>query len=269
MKKTIITALLSIGFSAAADAADITYTGANNGAWATAANWSTGTVPTSGDQAIIGSEESAVIVNYTGTTETLTGVQVNIAEGSTLKAAAQLWGATLNFDHANAVVYTSFNNTANKTVTTFNMGQNGSVYFNTTARALEKAVYTFNGSIAVRGIEAAGDYYTVMSRTLVHFDGINGFNAAGSYDYLAHMTASFTSSLDDSITMKNIGNAVANSAAMTASADTLGNYRLQLVKAEGGSVNLVVQYVTAVPEPATATLSLLALAGLAARRRRK
>ena len=51
---------------------------------------------------------------------------------------------------------------------------------------------------------------------------------------------------------------------LVADADHLGNYMFE-VKDDGIYVN----YVAAVPEPTTATLSLLALAGLCARRRRK
>ena len=50
----------------------------------------------------------------------------------------------------------------------------------------------------------------------------------------------------------------------------VGQYKLTFETLENGNKAIVANYVTAiVPEPTTATLSLLALAGLAARRRRK
>ena len=48
---------------------------------------------------------------------------------------------------------------------------------------------------------------------------------------------------------------------------TAENYRKYLLGSDKNGV--YVQYVKAIPEPTTATLSLLALVGLAARRRRK
>ena len=52
--------------------------------------------------------------------------------------------------------------------------------------------------------------------------------------------------------------------------DEDGNIKIALNGGQRASLNaLVIQEVTSVPEPATATLSLLALAGLCARRRRK
>ena len=53
-------------------------------------------------------------------------------------------------------------------------------------------------------------------------------------------------------------------------ADMLGQYKLTFETLENGNKIIVANYVTAMtPEPTTATLSLLALCGLAARRRRK
>jgi hypothetical protein len=53
-------------------------------------------------------------------------------------------------------------------------------------------------------------------------------------------------------------------------ADMVGQYKLTFETLGNGKTAIVANYVTAIiPEPTTATLSLLALCGLAARRRRK
>ena len=52
--------------------------------------------------------------------------------------------------------------------------------------------------------------------------------------------------------------------------EDVGKYKLSYERLDNGKYGVVVDYVTTVvPEPTTATLSLLALAGLAARRRRR
>lgn len=107
----------------------------------------------------------------------------------------------------------------------------------------------------------------------------NAVDIDGNLTKNSEMAASVTAGSTHTITLTKIGNSV--SAAVdgvvsstgtinysgtinniTLGGDTNGSYKLN-------SVVHSISYGLVVPEPATATLSLLALAGLAARRRRK
>ncbi len=112
-------------------------------------------------------------------------------------------------------------------------------------------VYTLEKRYLIKGVE--GGEFVPSSYNKITFAGgtVTGTNnavltnAGGNVEFAVNSTAYTTATL-------------------TATADDYGKYLL------GADKNGVyVQYVKAIPEPATATLSMLALVGLAVRRRRK
>ena len=143
--------------------------------------------------------------------------------------------------------------------------------------------------MALAGVAFGADY-TVENVWTVNFGSAytNGYEATGSitsitqtWDIVAVEGGTQTDGSKHTITLTKIGNSV--SAAVdgvvsstgtinysgvinniTLGGDTNGYYKLNSVVH-----SISMSSITVVPEPATATLSLLALAGLAARRRRK
>ena len=132
--------------------------------------------------------------------------------------------------------------------------QNGTLTLNSSLTMGSALTYTMGSTLTLNsGITLSGSLltgWTDHSQALTLFSGVD-FLTLGSGD--TAITAEVGKTYDASSVFANEG---------------MGNYKLQMVGTDG---NYTVQMVknAPTPEPTTATLSLLALMGLAARRRRK
>ena len=168
---------------------------------------------------------------------------------------------------------------------TVNFGESGIIkYQDGSMNGIEGNKRTLTlGAVLDTGILGGEDTtYTLVTRYLIQGDSGKDFNtaawqsltlAAGSITGTGGMQlTSATGNIvlnkqDPNDPNKWLGNKYTGESVLTASAADFGKYQI------GADANgIYVQYVKSsvtIPEPATATLSLLALAGLAARRRRK
>lgn len=282
MKKSII-ALLAL--TSVATAADAYYTGENGDWWEVDGNWSTSSIPTPADTAWIGyntdgtTSQTSVTVKLGNnkSNHTQYGYTVNIAEGSqyyVTSAASDYkpWGSTFNIYGAEGLKieatmwgdYKDMETAAGShTPLTLNLYKSGSVLVSGKYTSAASAHMTFSGALNADLTVDAGDVITLGKRTLVTFTGeVVGDFAVGDTSYF---TSSFTTLSGGQMSLNNSLNLTGE-----LTADMVGQYKLTFETLENGNKAIVANYVTAiVPEPATATLSLLALAGLAARRRRK
>ncbi len=271
MKKSLITIALVFGLSSVASAATLYYTGSDGGWWEVAGNWTTdeGTTasskPQAGDTVFIGSTDSAtnVVVGNNGGSNAFYGLTVNIAEGSTLTITTndpKIWSSTFTVDSANGLVISGnfwggYPNAYNmpsqyQHPAEFNLGLNGSVTFEGNFTNSSSAFFNFVGLL---NIQETG-IISIERRELMSFSSEMDF---GNYSCFASVNFD---SVEGSATSYVQGEE------LTATAADLGKYTLV---SESGK--LYVEYVTgsgAIPEPATASLSLLGLAALAMRRRR-
>jgi hypothetical protein len=92
--------VLALGFARPAAAATITWTNAAGGAWSDAANWSSSTVPGSGDLAVLPTLAS----NYTVTLSSDPAASIQVDGGATLDLGAQSLGSAPAVDNAGAIV---------------------------------------------------------------------------------------------------------------------------------------------------------------------
>lgn len=124
--------------------------------------------------------------------------------------------------------------------------------------------YTFSAdSNEGYGHTLSDDTVGLFTRTLMTYGSFNSGVGSTEADLLSHIQGETFTLLDGTTMTQREGNAAFNEAALTGA--DVGQYRFLI---EDNA--LKVQYAAyLVPEPTTATLSLLALAGLAARRRRK
>ncbi len=305
MKKTLI-ALAAL--SGLATAADVTWTGAagdNN--WKTASNWSTNATPADGDNVTINNatvtlEQTTsgdlmgqrdqwnpykITLNATGgsyvtlgTMPATTGwpnsttrmrASFNIDETSTVVTnAAFLYGTNNIFG---TLVASNVCDPAEANVTV-NFGKSGIIQLTEGSKNASEGngrTFTF-GAVLDTGIAAADATYTLAKRYLMA--GAPGGEFTPSvWDKLTLAGGSITGTNGLTLTSALASNPVFTqdskaytTETLTATADDFGKYILGADK-DG----IYVQYVksSVVPEPTTATLSLLALAGLAVRRRRK
>lgn len=299
MKKTII-ALLAL--ATIANAAEVTWTNAiGDGDWKNAGNWSTNTVPKSGDTIII----DAANVTYADDTSNGNPPQYDtstkwvIKNGSVVtlgtKGVSPNANANPRFDGAFDIDVTSSVTSASflkgesniygtlyvnnvfgpaNGGATINFGESGKVQFmEGSMNGIEGNNRTLTlGAVLDTGIAAADAVYSVETRYLICGDSGDDFTllkwqsltvANGTMTGTNGLT--LTSAREGDITFS--GSLKYNTDSLEASAENFGQYLIGC-----DTKGLYVQYVKSsvtIPEPATATLSLLALAGLAARRRRK
>ncbi len=290
MKKTIVALMALAGV---ATAGEVTWTGEGaDSKWETADNWSTNTVPTNGDTIIINDGSSVTWDGVAGGVKYNDSTIWEVTNGSTLTLGTKgtntealtnnpRFDGQFYIDATSSVTtHASFLKGVNEiygTLTinnmfapatgnvTLNFGASGVVQFADGSRnGIEGNNRTFTlGAILDTGsiVEGSSYSYTLEKRYLIAGDNGNDFSTA-LYQSLTLAGGSITSAAD--------GEALVSTTSLTASETDFGKY---ILSNDNGGV--YVQYVKAnlvtvpVPEPTTATLSLLALAGLAARRRRK
>lgn len=284
MKKTIITLMALAGVACAAE---VTWTGeGSDSRWGTAANWSTNSVPTDGDTIIINDGSS---VTWDGTAS---GVKYNSNTSWSVTNGSSLTLSTKDPNSSNPSSNPRFDGSfyidATSTVTTcatflegtstilgtlyvgnlvdpsssnaiINFGETGIIkYLDGSKNGIEGNNRTLTlGATLNTGIVAEGANYTVEKRYLIAGDSGNDFSIT-LYQTLTLAGGTMTSAAS--------GEALVAAKSLTSSVEDFGKY---VLGNDNGGV--YVQYVKSdvlIPEPATATLSLLALAGLCARRRR-
>ena len=283
MKKTIITLLALASLAAADTNLELVYTGQDNGTAKTVGNWYnvndpsiTTSVPGNGDTLWIGydtnKQKSTPVTVIVDNTATMFRSNIYIAEGSTLKSTVSDWAAwatTFTFNSTDALIigkkmWGGYKNSGNSggananTPMVLNVGTMGSMKMEGEISGSDKVYFTFNADVVGSMTSSQIVHESRVLLTLTH-------SAASGYsNILTGITTNLT---------------FADGTALT-KADTLdfsnltmedvGKYTLSYKQLDNGNYGVVVDYVTTVvPEPTTATLSLLALAGLAARRRRK
>lgn len=207
----------------------------------------------------------------TGSSMSLTGEAIfnntiiNIADGSaftttTSGGGIKLKNTTINTDSTVTLHRLTFNNDSNMGNIALNLKDAGKI---SVANTYVNDGYT--GSITLSAVMQDG-YLTgsgdiiLKERTLVDFGSqVSGSNALS--DLLSRVQGgTFTLKNGDALTLRSF-----DSSNLTA-----GDVGACKIVMEGSEVKVqYVAYSQFIPEPTTATLSLLALAGLAARRRRK
>ncbi len=297
---TLLKASLGILLANSLQAAVYTYEGVDNGAWTTPANWSAdgqtaATAPGTNDQIIINDKS---VIWSTGKANYRNYKNINVSGSGQLTirtsdtSDVQLGGSTFNINSKNGLVIAqemwARKNDGLQSNITFNLQNQGSVNFSKLSIATgsgstesQRKLSTFNNWNITGTLDISGfNNIRIETRELVTFDAFTGdatstwdftsFNPTGA-DSFYGMKASFTS---DMLTTTMLGyNFDMTTLGLTDS--DLGKYSVSFVynnendKTKGGK--WVVNYVTgdAIPEPATASLSLLALGALALRRRRK
>lgn len=231
------------------------------------------------------SVEGLLIVN---SGKVLGPATVNVADGGTFTVYGHLGAATITLS-AGAIFSTDGDMKMNGTVlnvaksinvgniwldgnastgsATFKLGNEGIVNFGTLAYRVESTdnskwngTYTLSANCTNGYITGSGDI-ELFERTLMTFSGFT----ANSGDIITLLNNYI---VGDAITLNDIEmtRVTEEFDAAALNDSNVGQYRFLI----DGNNNLKVQYAAyTVPEPTTATLSLLALAGLAARRRRK
>ena len=302
MKKTIITLL---ALSGVASASDVTWTGAaGDGAWNNPENWSGlrdgSSVPVAGDKITIANGDSVSSDAYdyaSGEANKWTNgnTVITVKNGSTLTLGkpttwrGDRYDANFSIEEACAVyvakTFLGANNSIYGTLyiggelspgagtTSIDFGQNGIIQFlEGSNNRMEGNGRTLTLSAVLdTGVNGAGATYTLETRYLLKGDSGNDFNP-GAYGTLTLAGGLITGTDNLVLSSAMAANPVLSgdnkytSSSLTATAEDYGKYILGC-----DASGIYVQYVKAdiVPEPTTATLSLLALAGLAARRRRK
>jgi len=281
MKKTIIALMTLAGM---ATAADVYYTGSDGGWWEVGSNWSTGLVLTADDVAWIGyntdgsvsSSPITVKLGNNGGNHTQYGYTVNIAAGSqyiVTSAASdyKAWGSTFNIYGTNglkieATLWGDYKNGApdvGRTPLVLNFAESGSALVTNTYTSAASAHMNLFGILDTTHTEAEIGALALGKRTLITFTGaVSGDFAVND---TSHFTSSFTTLSGQQLTLNNNLNLSGD-----LTDDMVGQYKLTYETLDNGDKAIIVNYVTKyAPEPATAVLSLLALAGLATRRRRK
>ncbi|MGN0868130.1 MAG: hypothetical protein ACI4O9_01230 [Akkermansia sp.] len=182
-----------------------------------------------------------------------------------------LGGTSVNFTLSTDVYFNQLSAVSGLTSTTIKFAggtltTSGSMNFGSSAITLD-----------VSAITAEGDTFRT---TLLSSDRITGFNtefnkltlSGGRMDYKGVLfyncnTKTYYSSKDISLSGGYYG-VTEDAKAVTIDKSAWGSYLVADITADSGASIKSLSYLTVAPEPTTATLSLLALAGLAARRRR-
>lgn len=253
--------------------ASLYYSGSNDGWWETAGNWKTdspdGSVspskPATGDTMYIGAGGNInVKIGSNGGSNTFYGMNINIAEGSTLTVTtndAKFWGSSFTIGSANGLIFTNnvwgdYKNGApdvGRQPLTFNLGLEGSVVYQADFNSSSSAHFNLNGSLNILG----GGDFSIQRRELMAF-GTNG-------DSLTFDFSNFNVNFDSA----EVTSLYDQSSELTASEEDLGKYKL-VYDADGKK--LYVEYVTgsqAVPEPSSSLMMGLVGCGLLMRRRRR
>lgn len=284
MKKTIVALMALAGV---ATAGEVTWTGEGaDSKWGTADNWSTNTVPTNGDTIIINDGSSVTWDGVAAGVKYDDSTIWEVTNGSTLtlgtKAANSGWAhenprfdGSFYIDETSSVTTTAtyFKGTStilgtlytNNYVSsadggcTLNFGLTGQiVYNNDSANGMEGNGRTITlGAILDTGVDGEIVTYSLVKRYLIAGDSGNDFRTNMWGDFIM---------VGGNITGTEGVELLASSAELNAVAEDFGKYYLAQ---DTGGIYMSYVKASAVPEPTTATLSLLALAGLAARRRRK
>lgn len=296
MKKTLI-ALLALAGCAIGNEA--TWNG-TTGLFNTPENWSTESTPASGDTIIINNGSTVSMGGYdpqSGQSLKMDNLTIKVSNSSALdlttKWSGSRFDAAYEIDTTSSVtVQKSFmgaNNTILGTLyiteevspgdnkgagVAINFGKTGSIQFkdgsNNRMEGNDRTI-TFGATLDNTAYQAGltTALYTVETRYLIKGDSGNDFNP-GQYGTLTLSGGTILGADGTPLVNALTENPVLSSTAkyttdtLTASADDFGKYLLGC-----DTHGIYVQFVKATtPEPATATLSLLALAGLAARRRR-
>ena len=213
-------------------------------------------------------ERTAVVVAEGGTLKVNADTHIGAAE-ITLKKGAQfiahddlkLKGTTFTLEETLTLGNTWLDSNSNTGSATFNLGENGKVAFGTLSlnhSTWGSNTYTLS-AICTNGNMAGDGDIVLFKRTLMTYSSLSN----GSTDQLLSHIVGGEITLGDETMTHVAGNAEFNESALTE--ENVGQYRFLIEDNQ-----LKVQYAAhLIPEPATATLSLLALAGLVARRRRK
>ncbi len=262
MKKTLITlAATAVAAASVAQAATLDFT-------------NPGSLPTEVTFAGDGSD----VITLAGAT-TL-NIKVDGADGSITVSDYSIGGVTINntyrfFNYHDHLGGDDLSKAAFKGGT-INFGNSGSLTISQDSGASlnqmgMKFTFTLDTVIETDDTELLAAGKAVLTRSLLSADGALWYRG-GTGDAFT-----YTASGVDGATLTDMtGTADGNGAlAKTLTVDSgVGAFQLYNADDNSTSVAYVVQYIAKtpasnVPEPATATLSLLALAGLAARRRRK
>ena len=280
MKKTLIT-LAALATSTAF--ADWTWQGGNTittDLWNTTTNW-TGTGDNSGNPTkgpgTAGSNiwNPIVVSNASGTVTGMEGWELDLTLNNahltmTSKKLQNPTKLTLDGTSSLTLNVTEGNCQGTKTISTA-----GFLTINVNATVGSNNKGTWNATLIDGGsLSFGGSSTSSIGSLTLNLSGSNlfsGYSAIGNAYELVTVTVvsitggtSFSSvDLTEGSTLGGFEMELSNED-LTASADNLGKYTIS--QGDGG---ISITYVTATPEPTTATLSLLALAGLCARRRRK
>ncbi|WP_290549347.1 PEP-CTERM sorting domain-containing protein [Akkermansia sp.] len=270
-----------------ASAASLVWNGGESGAWGTAGNWidsGTGSAPASvpsgnisaaaantytlnghvnitegsmfnnGNQTIVITNGSSVTLSdatANGTARRFDGV-FHIEEGSTLTVGTSyFYGASQIY--GTLIVCTQF---APQEGSSLDFGFSGIMKLSTS-----NTYHGMEGNGRTTSISATldlgtGSNYEVVRRQLFDLNGVTDFDL-NKWGNPWQVTAGTIQGTNGEALTAADGDLVAG-------ADTLGQYKLVLDAKDG----LYIDYVAAVPEPATASLSLLGMAVLMMRRRR-
>lgn len=288
MKKTLLVYVCFM-MAGSAFAATLEWNGGASGAWGTAGNWidtSTGSAPSS----VLSGQ---LLGEQVGNTYILNG-NVNISSGNMFNSGSQ----TIVIKSGSNIVLSNStaSNSNNRFDGVFRVEEGatltlGNSYFfgsnqiygtlilccqfapqnNASLDFGLSGIMKLSDSNTYHGVEGnnrttsisatlnlgIGSSYTVLRRQLFDLNGVTDFNLN---KYGGNWKVSAGSILDTNGQTLT----AAGSGDLLASADTLGQYKLVLDAQNG----LYIDYVAAVPEPATASLGLLGLAAFMMRRRR-
>ena len=272
--KTVLSLLVVLCSTASFSlGASLYYSGSNDGWWETAGNWKTdspdgpaaASKPATGDTVYIGAGGNInVKIGSNGGSNTFYGMNINIAEGSTLTVTtndAKCWGSTFTIGSADGLIFTNnvwgdYKNGApavGRQPLTFHLGLEGSVAYQANFNSSSSAHFNLNGFLDI----LEGGEFSIQRRDLMSF-GANGDALSFNFsNFQVNFEAGEVSTLYD------------QSAELTATREDLGKYKL-VYDADGKK--LYVEYVTgsrAVPEPSVSLLGLLCVGGLLIRRRRQ
>lgn len=188
--------------------------------------------------------------------------------GFTTDGDLKLNGTTFNVTEALTLGNIWLDNNGSTGSATFNLGDSGVLNFGTLAyrvgdadRTKWSGTYTFSANCADGYLSGTGEI-TLFERTLCTFKGFT----ANSGDITTLLDDYFVGAITLNGETLQRSETAFDANALTA--ENVGQYTFYI----DNNKNLKVQYAAytqSIPEPTTATLSLLALAGLAARRRRK
>ena len=267
-------------------AAEYTWTSTTDTNWDTASNWENSSAPGSSfsNCTINITNGGKAIWSGTGTGQQSQSVTFNVKNNSTLQlgtkepnggylTANPRFDGSFNIDYGSTVTICGgqFEGTSNIYGTmyvrnqiapstdniTLNFGQTGQiVYVDGSRNGIEGNNRTITlGAMVNTWVPTQSESgYEVVTRYLIAGDSGNDFSTA-LWQSLTLVGGQITDTSNNALTRSTV--------ALTATAEDLGKYYI-VSDSKGIGISYVV-----VPEPTTATLSLLALMGLAARRRRK